>query len=245
MFEVMTAFPNATALRAASPAELGLVALRGHANYEDTMRPRGPLSPLPRRQLIDSIVNGVDGSAEGRSVAAEAVAWLCNHDLLAETFDTHNVGSLFVTRLGRDVLAADSATAGGIAFALRALDLIPAAVRSKVTSPLLAGDFDLAVVAACKAVETRMRDRAGLSTSDYGSRLARKFFAKATSTAMQSAARAGGLADEEHLFEGIFGLYRDRAVHELPHIDTAEYALEVIVAAGHLLRIVEAADVQP
>jgi hypothetical protein len=243
MFEIMTAFPNATALRTASPAELGLVALRGHASFEDTMSPRGPLPPFPRRQLIDSIVNGVDGSPEGRAVAAEAVAWLCNHDLLAERYDTANVGSLFVTRLGRAVLAADPPTAGGIAFALRAIDLIPASLRSKIMPPLLAGDFDFAVVAACKAVETRMRERAQLPTSDYGSRLARKFFAKVASTAMQSAARAGDLADEEHLFEGIFGLYRDRAVHDLPHIETAEYALEVIVATGHLLRIVEAADV--
>jgi hypothetical protein len=38
------------------------------------------------------------------------------------------------------------------------------------------------------------------------------------------------------------GLYRDRAVHEAPHVDSIECALEVIIATGHLLCIVEAAE---
>jgi hypothetical protein len=110
---------------------------------------------------------------------------------------------------------------------------------------LVSGEFDMAIAAAFKAVEVRMRDRAGLSTSLYGTRLAKAFFARVTATSLQRAERKGQLADEEHLFEGLMGLYLDRAVHEMPHVDSMEYALEIIISAAHLLRIVEAAELKP
>lgn len=245
MHEVMTAFPNVTALRAASPAELGLVALRGFARMSGV--PGGfahaTSSYRPsRKDLIAEILNGLASMQQDAQVAAEAVAWLVIHGLLAETYDTLNTGWLFITRLGREVVKTNGATPGGVAIALRVMDLLPPEIRTKITPSLLAGDFDLAVIAACKAVEIRMRERTGLSSHDSGRRLAKKFFERVSSTSLQRTDRPGVLKDEEHLFEGIFGLYRDRAAHEAPHIDSAEYALEVVVAAAHLLRIVDAAE---
>ncbi len=244
MHEVMTAFPNLTALRAASPAELGLVALRGVARSEDTVHGQGQtLNWMSRKTLVDDILTGVASAADA-PVAAEAVAWILNHGLLAEAYDSATQGWLFTTRLGRDVLASAPTAPAGLAASLRAVDLIPVAMRSSVTPALLTGHFDLAVTAACKAVEVRMRERAALPTSDFGGRLARKFFAAARTSSLGRPDRPG-IKDEQHLFEGIFGLYRDRAVHESPHIDSPEYALEVIIAVSHLLRIVDAAEFDP
>jgi hypothetical protein len=243
MFEVMASFPNVAALRSASPAQLGMVALRGFVNAFDSMESRTQSHRVTRNQLVNDIVNGVGSPqiTEDIRPAAEAVAWLITHDLVAERLESNGTGWLFPTRLGREILETTSARSGGAALALRAVDLLPPEIRTKVVSPLFSGDFDLAVTAACKAVEVRMRERAGLPTSDFGRRLAKKFFALTTSTALQRPDQHGIVKDEVHLFEGIFGLYRDRAVHEAPHIASAEYALEVIIAAAHLLRIVDSA----
>jgi hypothetical protein len=192
--------------------------------------------------LIDDIVNGILNSVETKRAAAEAVTWLETHGLLSALYDTVNTQFIFVTRLGHLVLSSGESQAGGVALALRAVELVPEVLRTKIMQPLQSGDFDLAITAACKAVEVRMRERASLSTSDFGSRLARKFFAKVTKTALQHPERRGDLSDEEHLFVGLFGLYRDRAVHDIPHVDDPVMALEIITIAGHLLRIVEASE---
>ena len=232
-FETMQAFPNATALRSATPPALGMVMLRSLKRLHGRS--------VTARSLVDDAVDGVDVTNEGKRVAAEAMQWLFNHGFVAKLEES--VGwRIFITRLGEQILESAGSTVGGIAIALRAVDLIPEQLRAKVTQPLLAGDFDLAITAACKAVEVRMRERARLPTSDFGSRLAKKFFAKATSTELQHPERRGDLADEVHLFEGLFGLYRDRAVHDVPHVDDPVVATEIIVSAAHLLRIVESAE---
>jgi len=236
MFEVMSAFPTATALMSASPSAVGMVALRGMA--------RSTAVNWTKRSLIDDIVNGIVNSVGTKRVAAEAVTWLETHGLLSALYDTLGSQFIFVTRLGRLILSAGESQAGGIALTLRAVELIPEALRTKIMQPLQSGDFDLAIAAACKAVEVRMRERASLSTSDFGSRLARKFFAKVTKTALQHSERRGDLSDEEHLFAGLFGLYRDRAVHDIPHVDDPLMAFEIITIAGHLLRIVEASELE-
>ncbi|HEY1728286.1 MAG TPA: TIGR02391 family protein [Candidatus Baltobacteraceae bacterium] len=169
-----------------------------------------------------------------------------SHDLIVEHMmpGGNPRGPLIPTRLGIEVAAAAPA-ANAAVYALRVIDLIPVSVRARVLPNLVSGEFDMAIAAAFKAVEVRMRERAGLSTSLYGSRLAKAFFARVEATSLQRSERKGQLADEEHLFEGLMGLYRDRAVHEIPHVDSMEYALEIIISAAHLLRIVDAAELKP
>lgn len=248
MREVTERFPNAGAFRSAAPSEVGLAVLEAlvrDCGPPETWGETGPKNFNPVNNLVTGIVSGVDETARGRAVAGVALAWLFSHDLIAELNNPGaNIrGTIIPTPLGYQVAGAVGAP-GAVAHVIRVVDLIRANLRARVLPPLLAGDYDMAITAACKEVEVRMRERAALSSADYGSRLARKFFEKVTSTALQRADRKGGLADEEHLFEGVFGLYRDRAVHEAPHVDSMEYALEVIIATSHLLRIVEAAEMQ-
>jgi len=246
MYEVLAAYPESASFRAASPVELGLVVLRGLIRTHDTTLSQGRgIAFVPFPNLIADVVHDRDNTDEGRKVASEAVWWLLSHDLIAEVSQSGaNVRDpLFPTRLGRQI-AASSSTGDAAAYALRAIELIPIAIRSKVMVNLVAGELDMAVTAAFKAVEVRMRERAALPTSDFGSRLARKFFERVKSTRLQREDRRGQLADEEHLFVGLFGMYRDRAVHEAPHIDSMDYALEVILSASHLLRIVESAELE-
>jgi hypothetical protein len=249
MREVTDRFVSTDAFRNAASSDVGLAVLQGLAREcgpPETWGDSGPKVFSPINNLVSGIVSGVDDSARGRAAAGAALTWLFSHDLIAELNNPGgNIrGTIVPTPLGYEVAATVGAP-GAAAHAMRVADLIPATLFARVLPPLLAGDYDMSITAACKAVEVRMRDRAGLSSSDYGSRLARKFFERVTSTVLQRMDRKGDLADEEHLFEGVFGLYRDRAVHEAPHVDSMEYALEIIIAASHLLQIVEAAKIEP
>jgi uncharacterized protein (TIGR02391 family) len=246
----MTAFPNATSFLAASPAALGLVALRELVAMYGP-RDRWNVDRLPRfypeQMMVGDMVNGILESARMRAAAGDAIAWLRSHDLVSELHmpGANPAGSIVPTPLGYEVAAAMADGSGAATHAIRVVDLVPAALRQRVLAPLVAGDYDMAITAAFKAVEVRMRERAGLSTNDFGGRLATKFFQKVAATRLQRADRRGDLSDEERLFEGLFGMYRDRAVHEAPHVDSMEYALEVVVGAAHLLRVVEAAVLDP
>jgi hypothetical protein len=243
MHEVMKRFPTAAELVAATPADLAAAVLQGILGIVGRRETWGNNSPpfLPIANLASSIVNGILDVPQTRAAGAEAITWLFSHDLIAEVYPRGGQGTIVPTRLGYEVAAAASASGmSAPVLALRALELVPATLRMQISSPLVAGSYDVAIITAFKTVEVRMRERAGLSSSDFGSRLARKFFERVTSTALQRKDRKG-LVDEVHLFEGLFGMYRDRAVHEAPHVDSLEYALEIIVGAAHLLRIVESA----
>jgi hypothetical protein len=245
MHEVMTRFPNHTALIEAAPADLAIAVLRGIVGLigpRATWPPNGPRF-VPLTNLVSDVVNGVTEGPQARAAAGDAIAWLSSHDLIAELYlrGSSSGPTIVPTALGYQVAAASDGV-GGAAHAIRALDLVPPALRVRVAPALVAGTYEDAITTAFRAVEVRMRERAGLSTNDFGSRLSRKFFQKVEATRLQRADRRGDLSDEERLFEGLLGLYRDRAVHEAPHVDSIEYALEVVIAAGHLLRIVEAAE---
>ncbi len=242
MDEIEKTFGNALTFRAADISTVALTALAVWAR-EDVPSSANQQYPFrPIRSRVESIYDGIDSSKEGKRVASEAVAWLLSHGLLAEDASvTVGPGSLFPTRLGHEI--AKTFGPGSAAAAVRVIELMPTAISARIIPELSRGDYDVAIATAFKAIEVRMRERAGLSTHDFGSRLARKFFQRVASTALQQSQRHGDLSDEEHLFVGALGLYRDRAVHEAPHIDSLPYALEVIVIAGHLLRIVEAADI--
>ncbi len=247
MYEVMTRFPTLQSMLEAPPSVLGLAVLHGIAAIHGP-REQANTSPRPlrRREVIDGTINGVGEGVPIRIAAGEAVSWLYSHDLLADLYhrSSSDLPTVVITKLGYAVLESGPDAVGAATHALRVTELIPESIRVKVIAPLIAGDYDVAIANAFKAVEVRMRQRANLSTGDFGSRLTKQFFKRVIATQLQRADRRGSLADEEHLFEGLFGLYRDRAVHEAPHIDSMQYALEVVIAASHLLRIVDAAELQ-
>lgn len=250
MVEVQAKYVSLADLIAASPADLGLTVLTAIIRMHEPAARQEQLNPYPRLRFLSAInltsdiVNGFVDQPPARQAAAEAIAWLMSHDLIAEVHQqgsSSSSGTIVATRLGHEIAALRGVEATGSA--LRTIEIIPPAMRSKVLLSLSAGEFDGAIVAAYKYLEVRMRERANLTSGDFGSRLVRRFFARVEATTLQRTDRRGDLADEEHLFVGLFGLYRDRAVHEAPHIDSIDYALEVLIGAAHLLRLVEAAEI--
>ncbi len=246
-------FPSADAVLQADSSDLGIAILREivslNGSRDAWTRPDRQPQWRPITALTDLVASESVEIPAVRAAAGDAIAWLTAHGLIAEYHSrgggSNPRGPMVATRLGEQVAAASANGAGGIALAMRAVDLIPVASRSRIVPPLVAGDFDLAIAGAFKAVEVRMRERANLSSHVSGQVLITNFFKAISGTRRQRKDRKGDLADEEHLFRGLFGMYRNRAVHEAPHVDDPQDALEIIISALHLLRIVESAELDP
>jgi uncharacterized protein (TIGR02391 family) len=102
------------------------------------------------------------------------------------------------------------------------------------------GEFDIAAFQAMKAVEVAVREAAGLSNSDIGVQLARKAFSMDDGPLTDLGAEPGERSARMELFKGAIGCYKNPHSHRDVDLDDPSEALEIILLANHLLRIVEA-----
>ena len=143
----------------------------------------------------------------------------------------------FITRRGQTIQTPEDLVA------YRKADLLPRRqlhpiIAQKVWTTFLRGDYDTAVFQGFKEVEIAVRKAAGYDDTDYGTDLMRKAFhfktGKLTNLNQQEAERKA----ISHLFAGAIGYYKNPSSHRNVNV-TAEEAVEVIILASHLLRIVD------
>lgn len=170
---------------------------------------------------------------------AEAWEWLIANGLLAHKHDSNGPhGWVFITRLGLRVGASEEAYIDFRKAMALPKDRLHPAIAERCHSHFMRGLFDTAVFEAYKALEVSIRDAARLKPTDIGPTLARKAFAvdggPLTDMASVPAERQA-LAD---LMAGALGSYKNPHSHRNVALSSDE-AVDMIVLASHLLRVVE------
>ena len=172
-----------------------------------------------------------------RYALVEALAWLENQGLIAEDPTQRSKDWPFITRRGRKL---ENRTA---VEAYRKANLLPKellhpVINHKAYPLFLRGEYDTAVFQAFKEVEVAVRNAGNYGKQDYGVKLMRQAFhpetGKLTDINQLPAEKDAILA----LFAGSIGIYKNPSSHR--NIDmTAVEAVEAIIFASHLLKIVD------
>ena len=143
----------------------------------------------------------------------------------------------FVTRRGKTIETPEALAAYRKANLLPKRQLHPI-IAQKVWAIFLRGDYDIAILQSFKDVEIAVRQTGGYTNADYGVDLMRKAFhvqrGNLTDFNQQNSERQA----RSDLFAGAIGSYKNPSSHQNVNV-TAEEAVEMIILASHLLRIVD------
>ncbi len=112
-------------------------------------------------------------------------------------------------------------------------------IADKVWSAFLRGEYESAVFQAMKAVEVYVREAGGFGNDLVGVALMQEAFKRDGGLLTDMAAEPAERVSRMQLFCGAVGSYKNPSSHRDVNFEDANEAIEVIMLANHLLRIVD------
>jgi uncharacterized protein (TIGR02391 family) len=118
-------------------------------------------------------------------------------------------------------------------------ELLHPTIAERTWIAAMRGEFDAAVLFAFKAVEVAVREAGRFAPSDIGVDLMRRAFNPTNGPLTRATDPPAEREALMHLFAGAIGSYKNPHSHRNVVINEANEALEMVVLASHLLRIVD------
>lgn len=113
-------------------------------------------------------------------------------------------------------------------------------IADSVWRAFVRSEFDVAVFQAMKAVEVFVRAASGLGENLIGVKLMREAFAPDRGPLTDMRAEGGERVGRMELLAGAIASYKNPHSHRDVNVDNSSEAIEIILLANHLLRIVDA-----
>ncbi len=171
---------------------------------------------------------------------AEAYDWLERHGLVARKPASGGSEWAFITRLGHRVLKDQRGLAAIRAGQRLEVDLHPS-IEQTARRQFLLGEFDLAVFAALREVETRVRALSGADDSEIGMKLMADAFK--LGGPLRDPQMDKGEADATMaLFRGAIGTFKNPTSHRPVEYDDPTLASEIVLLADLLMRLLDRID---
>jgi len=178
-----------------------------------------------------------------QDVLAEGWAWLMSHGLVMRDAMQSSVDAMKVTRLGDETLKYGVAR---LAAAERLGVALHPRLAQRIEQQFLLGEYELAVFAAMKEVEVRVRELAGAADSLLGTKLMQQAFSPTVPGPLTDQRADGGeQVAAMNLFSGAIGLFKNPTSHRPVNYDDPIVAGEIVLLADLLLRLLDQIEARP
>jgi len=242
MIGLSQAVTDPDVLLAMEPEELGaklLFLLQKETNREpfilsNILLELWPYNYLPSQELPYPEAR----KGEINSALAEAWSWLIAQGLLVHVPNASGTLAYVLSRRARKFTDETEFGRYAVARMLQRETLHPR-IAADVWMDFMRGKFDIAVFEAMKAVEVAVREASGLPSDLYGVKLMREAFKSKTGPLADHTTDVGEQDSQSALFAGAIGSYKNPQSHRDVNLDNPIEALEIVMLANHLLRIVD------
>jgi uncharacterized protein (TIGR02391 family) len=186
--------------------------------------------------MRESEQHGTAQDSEISLALSEAWSWLMTHGLVVRDPSQSSSDAYTISRLGRETLRHGVAR---LAAGERLGVALHPRLAQRVQQQFLLGEFELAVFAAMKEVEVRVRELANESQSLLGAKLMQNAFSAEKGVLTDPDADPGEQVAMMELFKGAIGLFKNPTSHRPVDYDDPTLASEVILFADLLLRLLD------
>jgi uncharacterized protein (TIGR02391 family) len=246
MFDLPKTIPDVEVLLAMQPEELAsrllfLIQKRIRIDGAGWMPHLGNIDTEPFARRSDGVAPYDHARRDEVHLAlAEAWAWLEAQGLLVPAPGSNGSnGFRLLSRRARAFTNTRDFTDFAVARRLPK-EALHSRISDTVWQAFMRGEYDVAVFQAMKAVEVAVREASKLPAKEIGTNLMRKAFEPNGGPLTDTQTEPSERQARSDLFAGAIGSYKNPHSHRDVGLDDAGQAIETIMLANHLLRIVDA-----